>query len=80
MVLTGLRPYLCPHDQGAEVFLPWQAAFLYLPVQKTQFLCVEADRHDMVSFSHSSPAFNGIFHSLCLHRAFLFSHDKGRKQ
>ena len=52
MVGAGPRLQLRPHDEGAQKFLTGKAAEFYLGLQMGQFLFVQMEGNDMVSFSH----------------------------
>ena len=58
MVIAGPCPQFRAHDEGAEEFLTGQAACFHLRFQMGQFLFVEMERDDVVSFSHSEAPFN----------------------
>ena len=51
MVVAGPCPQFRTHDEGAEEFLTGQAACFHLRFQMGQFLFVEMERNDVVSFS-----------------------------
>ena len=52
MVNAGPRLQLRPHDEGAQKFLTGKAAEFHLGLQVGQFLFVQMEGNDMVSFSH----------------------------
>ena len=58
MVIAGPCPQLCAHDEGAEEFLTGQAACFHLRFQMRQFLFVQAEGNDVISFSHGEAPFN----------------------
>lgn len=52
MVVAGSCPQFRTHDEGAEEFLTGKAACFHLRFQMRQFLFVQVERDDVVSFSH----------------------------
>ena len=60
MVIAGPCPQFRTHDKGAEEFLTGQAACFHLRFQMGQFLFVQVEGDDVVSFSHGEAPFNAL--------------------
>ena len=63
MVVAGLCPQFCSHDEGAEEFLTGKAAELHLSLQMSQFFFVQMEGDDMDSqgiIDQILPLLNGI--------------------